>query len=99
MPRHIMEIKYSKFALISFVISLLVFIQAIIAFIDIPETHPLASILFPIVLIIYLPDYPLGYLPQYLGFPVVLPILSMALALISFRKGESKKTITIISVG
>lgn len=93
-----METKSSKFALISFVISLLVFIQAIIAFIDIPETHSLAPVLFPIVFLIYLPDYPLGYLPQYLGFPIVLPLLSVIFALVSLWKVESRKIVSIISL-
>ena len=93
-----MEIKISKFAIISFVISLLVFVQAIIAFVDIPETHPLAPILFTIVLLIYLPDYPLGYLPQYLGFPVILPVLSVVLTVISFWRKEDKKIFSVMSL-
>lgn len=93
-----MELKSSKFALISFVISLLVLIQAIIAFVDIPETHPLVHVLFPIVLLIYVLEYPLGYLPQYLGFPIVLPTLAIIFTLISFRKIENKKIFAVIGM-
>ncbi len=90
--------KSSKFAITAFVISLLVSIQAIIAFIDFPETHPLAPVLFPLVLLIYLPEYPLGYLPQRLGFPIVLPVLSIIFAIISLRKGENRKILSILSI-
>ena len=90
--------KHSKFADISFVISLLVFIRALIVFIDIPESHPLASILFSVVFLIYLPEYLLGYLPQYLGFPIALPMLGIVFALISFLKSEHKNMLTITSV-
>lgn len=90
--------KSSKFAIISFVISFLIFVQSIIAFVDLPETHPLASILFPLVFLLYLPEYPLGYLPQYLGFPIILPALSIIFALISLRKGESRKILSIASI-
>ncbi|TSC75857.1 MAG: hypothetical protein G01um101430_27 [Parcubacteria group bacterium Gr01-1014_30] len=92
-----METKFSKFAIISFIISVLVFTQAVIAFMDIPETHPLASVLFPIILIAYLPDYPLGYLPQHFGFPIVLPLLGIIFSLISFRR-ENKKILSITSL-
>ena len=90
--------KSSKFAILSFVISLLVFIQAIIALIDLLETHPFVGFLFPLVLLIYLPDYPLGYLPQLLGFPIVLPLLTIVFAKISLRKGENKKILAIVSI-
>jgi len=76
----------------------LVFIQALIAFVDLPETHSLAPILFPLVLLLYLPDYPLGYLPQILGVPIVLPLLSIIFALIGLRKREGKRFFSIIGI-
>ena len=90
--------KSSKFSIISFVISFLVLIQALIAFVDLPETYSLAPILFPLVLLLYLPDYPLGYLPQILGVPIVLPLLSIIFALVGLRKGENKKIFSIIGI-
>ena len=90
--------KSSKFSIISFVVSFLVLIQALIAFVDLPETHSLAPILFPLVLLLYLPDYPLGYLSQILGVPIVLPLLSIIFALFGIRKKEGKKIFSITSV-
>lgn len=90
--------KFSKFALISFVISLLVLVSATVAFVDPPETHPLAPILFPIVLIAYLPEIPLSGLTRYLGFPIVLPTLGILFAFLSLRKKENKKILAIVSI-
>jgi hypothetical protein len=88
----------SKFAITAFVLSVLVFIQALIVIIDPSETHPLAPMLFSIVLLIYLPDYPLGYLPQRLGFPIALPVLTILFAIISLCKGEGKKILSVTSI-
>lgn len=40
----------------------------------------------------------MGYLPQRLGFPVVLPLFGIIFAVISLRKGENKKILSIISI-
>ena len=97
----ICEMKNSKFAFISLFISLLFIVQAAISFVDIPETNPLAVIFFPISLviyIIYLPEDLLGFLPFSLDFPIIMPILSVIFALVSFYKKEDKKILSAISI-
>ena len=80
----------SRFATAAFAVGVLVFVQALIIAIasvyDFRESHPgpignianaLAGISFPIVFVVYLPEYLLGSLTQRLGFPVVLPALTI----------------------
>ena len=90
--------KSSKFAITSFVVSLMVFIPATIAFVDPPEIHPFSPILFHIVLITYIPEIPLSRLAQDLGFPIVLPTLGILFAFISLRKKENKNMLTLMSI-
>ena len=98
----------SRFATAAFAVGVLVFVQALIIAIagvfDFRESHPgptgnianaLAGILFPIVFVIYLPEYPLGSLTQRLGFPVVLPALTIILATISCLTRESKQVFSV----
>ena len=98
----------SRFATAAFAVGVLVFVQALILVIagvyDFRESHPgptgsianvLAGILFPIVFVIYLPEYALGSLPQRLGFPVVLPALTIILATISCLTRERKQVFSV----
>lgn len=98
----------SRFATAAFAVGVLVFVQALIIAIasvyDFRESHPgpignianaLAGISFPIVFVIYLPEYLLGSLTQRLGFPVVLPALTIILATISCLTRERKRVFLV----
>ena len=101
----------SRFATAAFTVGVLVFVQALIIAIgsvyDFRESHPgptenianaLAGILFPIVFVIFLPEYLLGSLPQRLGFPVVLPALTIILATISYLTRERKQVFSVVAL-
>ncbi len=94
--------KNSKFAIISLVISLAVFVSAALTFITsyfgFPETHPLAPIISSIIFITYLFEIPLIYFSRFLGFPIVLPILVVIFTFISFRRNENRKALSIVSI-
>jgi hypothetical protein len=100
--------KSSRFATAAFAVGSLVFVQALIIAIagvfDFRESHPgptghiantLGGALFPIVVVIFLPELLLGSLPQRLGFPVVLPALTIILATISYLTKESKQVFSV----
>ena len=90
--------KPSKFAIIAFVMSLLVFIQALVVFTNLSETNPLAAILFPLIVLISLPEFLLGPTIQRLGFPIIMPVLAIIFAVISLYKVENKKIFSILSI-
>ena len=95
--------KKSRFAVTSFVVSMFVFIPAILIFATeatrISETNPFTLILFPIILITSLPEIPFHTLSLKLGFPIVLPTLSMVFAFMSLVKKEDKKNLAILGMG
>ncbi len=98
----------SRFAIAAFAVGVLVFVQALLLVIagvyDFRESHAgptghianaLAGVLFPVVFVTYLPEYPLVSLTQRLGFPVVLPALTVILATISCLTRESKQVLSV----
>ena len=90
--------KSSKFAYLALVMGFLVFVQALIVFVDISESNPLAYIAFTVVLLTFLPEYLTANISQHLGFPIVLPALTVIFMLLSFYRKEDKKVISIIGL-
>ena len=84
------------------IISLFVFISAVIVFIDaafgISESHPLAGPLFYIVFFISIPELPLHSIAQAVGFPIVLPTIVVILALANFYQTEARKTFSVFAL-
>ena len=95
--------RHSRCAIAAVVVSLLVFIAATLTFVTsyfgFPEAHPLAPLISLIIFLIFLSEIPLIPLSRYLGFPLVLPALTVLLAFLSFRAKEHRKTLTLFSVG
>ena len=85
--------------IVAFILSILVFIPALLIFIasvfNIPETHPLASVFFLVILVSTLPEMPLHNLSLKTGFPVVLPSLSIILAAVAVIRREHRKGLLI----
>lgn len=94
--------KNSKYAIIAFVLSLMVIVPAILIFLaeyfHLSVSHPLAGLVFWIGMITYLPEMPLGGLIQHFGFPVVLPLLTVVFAGGSLIVRESRKRLAITSI-
>lgn len=92
----------SIFAIIAFMVSLLVIVPAMfILLIDalgLPETHPLSIIAFPVVALASAPEYPLLAVSQFFGFPVVLPLIALTLATISLARNELNKPMAAVSI-
>lgn len=79
---------------LSLAVAALVLLEAVVAWASFPETGRLGALLAPVVLLLYLPEYPLllllhrfGVQPQDIGFPLVLPALALVLAGIAARRG------------
>ena len=95
--------KSSRFATAALMVGLLVLVAAMIGLFASSETGPLASVLFLITFVTYLPEYPLAHLLNQMGmermsFPVVLPLLSIVCALVSFRRKEDKRLLSGLGV-
>jgi len=94
--------KKSSFAIVSLILSVVLFVPALFIFLitllQVPESHPLMVVAFPLVLISTLPELPLFSISQPLGFPIVLPALSVLFALISLKKKESKRSLAFTSI-
>ena len=89
--------KHSRVGLVSFVIGVVVFVQAVLVFLSevFNILDLMALIVFPIILIVSLPEFLLGSLPQSLGFPIVLPLIGLVLGVLSFREENAKKMLGI----
>jgi len=95
-------VKKASFAIVSFILSLVLFIPAslifLAAFFQLAESHPLSVVAFPFIILSVLPEIPLYDLSQSLGFPVVLPTLSVLFAIISLLKKENKQRLVFTSI-
>ena len=94
--------KNIKFAVVSLILSIVLFVPASLIFIasifQLAESHPLSIVAFPFVILSILPEIPLINISQSLGFPIVLPTLSVLFALISLYKKENKRSMAITSI-
>lgn len=90
------------YAVISFVLSILIFIPAVLIFIasifNIPEAHPFSVVAYPIILVLSLPEAPLHAVSQSIGFPVILPSISIVLAVVSLLRKELRRLLAVVSV-
>jgi len=96
------SVKRSALGTTALVISIIVFVSAVIIFFteyfNLQESHPLASLFFIIVLISTIPEFPLLQVSQSLGFPIILPAVVFAIVVFNFLKGNSRKKFSIIAV-
>jgi len=94
--------KKSSFAIVSLILSLVLFIPALLIFLvsilQLPESNPLFALAFFSGFLSYIPEIPLSSFSQSLGFPVVLPALTVLFALISLKKKENKRRFAITSI-
>ncbi len=92
----------SRFTLASLAVSFLVFISAALTFATsvwgFPETHPLAPVLSLVIFLIFLSEIPLIFFSRHLGFPLVLPAVSLIFAFIGFRRAEKARKLSILSL-
>jgi hypothetical protein len=92
LPRSVLNVKNPSFTISAFILSLLVFIPA--AFIalshvaDLSHSRFLVSATLPIIFTAALFEAPLYKVTAALGFPVILPILTLASVGLGFRKRE-----------
>lgn len=91
----------SKFSIASLLVNLQVFVSATLTYgtsaWGFPESHPLVAVISFVVFITFLSEIPLIYFSRHLGFPVVLPTVSIILAIMGFRKRENRK-LSIVSM-
>lgn len=91
--------KRSPLAIVSLVAGIMLVIPVILFFIidglGLGEAHPLAVVAFPLVMLLTLPEAPLQMMNVPIGFPVILPAISLLTGLASVLRTEPKKNLAI----
>lgn len=97
-----MNMRESGFAYAAFIVSVLVLTPALFVFfasiLNWPESHPLAVVAFPLILLAALPEIPLASISLALGFPVVLPFVGLVLGGISLYRTEPARGFAITAI-